>query len=264
MLKGFSLSAARSDVAIKSNYHTHNYLCGHAGGSVADYVREAVANGMDAIGISDHCLPPINTYDPYISPKSMETKYLPQFDEAERIYGGKIRIFRGAEIEYFSGFDGYYRRLTDKLDYLVLGQHLYKCGNTVLNSFIDGTDDKNVTAYFESVTEAIKSGFFSVIAHPDLIFYCRPRITPKMAEAFETTVVCAVSHGIALELNANGIRYHDFRYPTDMLIELCKKYDARVVVSSDAHDPKYLCDEYTRALYAYALDNGLNVVNKLF
>ena len=41
-------------IRILYNYHTHNYLCGHAAGTVCDYVREAVKNGMKSIGISDH------------------------------------------------------------------------------------------------------------------------------------------------------------------------------------------------------------------
>lgn len=32
-------------VRITYNYHTHNYLCGHAAGTVCDYVKEAIKNG---------------------------------------------------------------------------------------------------------------------------------------------------------------------------------------------------------------------------
>ena len=64
MLKDFSIPEDWEKIQLVSNYHTHNYLCGHAGGTVLDYVGEAVAHGMRIIGISDHCLPPIETYDP--------------------------------------------------------------------------------------------------------------------------------------------------------------------------------------------------------
>ena len=39
---------------MKSNYHTHNYRCNHAVGNVEEYVKEAISEGFDEIGISDH------------------------------------------------------------------------------------------------------------------------------------------------------------------------------------------------------------------
>ncbi|MCH5153785.1 MAG: histidinol-phosphatase [Clostridiales bacterium] len=263
MLKNFSIPDDLGDIKIKSNYHTHNYLCGHAGGTVSDYAKEAVRCGMSILGISDHCLPSVATYDPYISLRDIDKVYLPQFDEAKRQYGEQLRLLRGVEIEYFEGYPDYYKTLKSKLDYMVLGQHMYMRGGKLYNSFFEGTDDKNVSAYFDNVCKGIESGLFALVAHPDLIFYQRPKITPRMADAMERTVKLAAERKVALELNANGIRYHEFRYPTDLLVELCKKYNARVVVSSDAHNPRYLCDKYTLALYAYAKNAGLNVVDEI-
>lgn len=264
MLKDFSIPEDWEKIQVKSNYHAHNYLCGHAGGTVSDYAQEAVENGMRIIGISDHCLPPITTYDPYFSAYNIDEEYLPQFDEAEKLYGDKIKILRGVEVEYFEGYDDYYKLLKNKLDYMVLGQHLFMWGKQLYNSFIDGTDDKSVSAYIDNICAAIESGFFAMIAHPDLIFYQRPKMTRGMVYAMERAVKLAAKKEIPLELNANGIRrYHGFRYPTDELISLCKKYDAKVVVSSDAHSPDALCDKYMRALYAYAKNIGLNVVDEI-
>lgn len=263
MLKDFFIPEDWENIQLVSNYHTHNYLCGHAGGTVSDYVREALKNGMRIIGISDHCLPPRETYDPYFSAYNIGDEYLPQFGEAEQLYGDKIKILRGVEIEYFDGNADYYKRLTDKLDYMVLGQHMYAHKGQLYNSFVDGTDDKSVAAYFDSVCEAIESGLFAVIAHPDLIFYRLNKISQYMTDAMEQTVKLAAERKIPLELNANGMRYHRNKYPTQQLVDLCKKHNARVVVSSDAHSPDSLCDEYMRALYAYAKNNDLNVVDEI-
>lgn len=264
MLKGFSLDASVPDGTIKSNYHTHNYLCGHAVGTVSDYARAAAENGMQILGISDHCIPAIYTYDPYMTAKSMETDYLPQFDEAKKLYGDKIRILKGVETEYFSGHDDFYKSLKSKLDYMVLGQHLFEQDGEIKNSFFDGNCDGNIIAYFDSVIAAIESGLFDIIAHIDVIFYQCGDISKKAFCGFERAVKSASENGVALELNANGIRYHGFKYPTDALVTLCKKYGSRVVVSSDAHDPRFLCDKYTRALYAYAIENGLNLITDIF
>lgn len=263
MLKDFIIPSDWQKVKLISNYHTHNYLCGHAGGTVTDYARVAVEHGMRILGISDHCLPPFDTYDPYFNAHNIDREYLPQFDEAEKLYGDKIRILRGVEIEYFEGYLEYYRLLADKLDYMVLGQHLFMWGGQIYNSFVDGTDDRSVAAYFDNVCAGIESELFAIVAHPDLIFYRLPNITRGMYDAMERAVKLATERNVAIELNSNGKRYHAFRYPTNELVELCKKYNARVVVSSDAHDPKYLCDKHTCAMYVYAKNMGLNVVDDI-
>lgn len=279
MLKDFDeISKAERDVVrIISNYHTHNYLCGHAVGTACDYVKEAVEHGLETLGISDHCVPceyagpyvaprvPSGYFgSPYITPQTLQTLYLPQIAEAKAKYGDKIRILTAVEIEYFPGNDDYYRDLLKSLDYLVLGQHeFYDAAGERHDSFYDGSTEKNILAYCDSVVDGLKTGMFAVLAHPDVILYRRPQITERVKKAFDKMIHAAVKHGVAVELNANGIRSHAFRYPTDLVVELCKKYNAPVVVSSDCHVPQYLCDEYMKALYAYAVKNKLNVVNTI-
>lgn len=264
MLKDYDKYSANADkVKIKSNFHTHNYLCGHAGGTVGDYVAAAVKNGMRVIGISDHCVPPLDNGEPYITLDTLGDRYLPQFDEAQAMYGDKIKILSAVEIEYFAGHDAYYRKLLGSLDYLVLGQHEFLHGRERKSPYWGDISEDDVVTYCDGLVDGVRSGFFSVLAHPDLILYNRPPVTARIRDALERVVVAAKSSGVAVELNANGIRSHAFRYPTDVLVELCKKHDAPVTVSSDAHSPDILCDRYMRGLYAYALAKGLNVTETI-
>lgn len=265
MLTGFNEATSDyANIKIKSNYHTHNYLCGHAGGTVCEFVEKAVLYGLEVIGISDHCASPLGTVEPYVTPDTLHALYLPQFDEARRLYSDDIEILSAVEIEYFPNHDEYYSKLLKNLDYLVMGQHEYLLDDgTLRNSFGGGVDEENVIAYCENVKLGLKSKKFALLAHPDLIFYRKPVVTKKIAAAFESLVKTAVDNGVALELNANGIRNHDFRYPTDLLISLCKKYAARVVVSSDSHSPNELVDECLFRLYAYAKAMRLNLVDRI-
>lgn len=254
-------SADIKDVKPRSNFHAHNYLCGHASGNVSDYAEEAVKNGLEIIGISDHCMPPVNTGDNYITPSEIRTQYLPQFEEAEARFGDKIKIFAGAEIEYFSGNDLYYEKLLKDLNYLVLGQHMYFCGERLRCSFYDGVDDANISAYCKQAVKGLRTGYFSLFAHPDVIFCGAKRIGENTINAFENLVTEAVRADVPLELNANGVRHNGFHYPSDLLVELCKKHNAKVIISSDCHRPSELCDEYVLKLYAYAKKHDLNVVD---
>ncbi len=73
----------------------------------------------------------------------------------------------------------------------------------------------------------------------------------------------AVGCGMITELNSNGIRNAQFKYPTDLLVDACIKYNARVVVSADCHIPAELGDEHVTELYAYAKARGLNVIDEI-
>lgn len=251
------------DIKPKSNFHTHNYLCGHAEGNVSDYVAEAVKNGLEIIGISDHCAPSVGTKEPYLHEGTIKSKYLPQFEEAEKLYGDKIKILSGVEVDYFPNNDAYYKNLLGYLDYLLLGQHEYLLNGVRKCSFFDGVDEENIIAYFEQVKQGLRTELFSVLAHPDLIFYNVPQPTEKMINAFDSVVAEAKHSDIPLELNANGIRSHEFRYPTDLLVTLCKRHNAKVIISSDCHHPSELCDENVLKLYAYGRKYNLNIIKNI-
>ena len=36
------------------DYHTHNERCGHATGTIENYILEAIDKNLDEIGITDH------------------------------------------------------------------------------------------------------------------------------------------------------------------------------------------------------------------
>ena len=64
---------------IKDNFHTHIYLCKHAVGNTAQYVKKAVNLGYESIGISDHG-PILDHYHEKFYSRRMN------FDEYHNIY----------------------------------------------------------------------------------------------------------------------------------------------------------------------------------
>lgn len=251
------------DIQVVSNFHTHNYLCGHAEGNVCDYVKQAVLHNYKIIGISDHFASHCDKYSPYITFDTLNTQYLTQFDKAYKLFGNKIRILKSAEVAYYEGADDYYRKLCQSLDYLILGQHGYMLNGANKNSFWNGIDEENIIAYCNHSVKSLKTGLFTIFAHPDVIFMSNPKITPKIIDAFDNMINVAVQCGVIVELNANGIRNANFTYPTDLLISTCLKHNARVIVSSDCHNPDELCDRFVLKLYAYAKHIGLNLTDDI-
>ena len=80
---------------MKTNFHTHNYRCGHAVGNVEDYVKVAIDEGYYELGISDHA--PVPSY--YEDRMKMEElgEYLLEIGEAQKKYEDKIKIYNIAE-----------------------------------------------------------------------------------------------------------------------------------------------------------------------
>lgn len=253
---------AAEKVRLAYNYHTHTYLCGHAVGTVSDYVKEAVRNRLCSIGISDHFAhPALRT--PYMDLAALKSEYLPQFSAAEAEYGGKINIYRGLEIEYFAGYDELYERLLQSVDYLILGEHDFMQDGKIRCAFL--IDDKDgVTAYFDRLIEGVKTGYFSILAHPDVIFSHGFKPDAETLEKFEDVIKCCMDYGVKAEINGQGARGNGFGYPTDYLLEICQKLNAPVVVSADSHRPEALCDTYTKKLYCVARDMGLNIAEDGF
>lgn len=262
MLKNFDKTNTEN-VRVVSNFHTHNYLCGHAGGTVTDYAREAIKHGYKVLGVSDHFASHCDRNPVYITWNNIETDYFTQFDEAEKLFGDKITLLKSVEVAYYEGADDYYRRLQDKLDYVILGQHGYMLDGKRQNSFFNGTDEKNIIAYCRHSIKSLQTRLFTVFAHPDVIFFSNPMIAKSVVRSFDEMIKTAVELDVIVELNANGIRNAGFSYPTDLLTNACLKHNAKVIISSDCHSPNELHDEYVARLYAYAKKMGLNVLDDI-
>ena len=161
---------------MRSNYHTHTYRCNHATGTIEDYVKEAIKANIDEIGISDHLPHPGKNIDNYhrMAYEDLED-YFGKIEEAIEKYGDKISIKRSIECEYFPDFGWLYEELKEKYkaDYLALGVHFFPYkGEWVYVGTIELTPEI-LMIYADFVVEAIKSGYFSYLAHPDLFGTCR-------------------------------------------------------------------------------------------
>ena len=97
---------------MKTNYHTHNFRCNHAIGNVEDYIKIAIEEGFDEIGISDHLPHPGKNIDNESRMTYEEIpEYFAEIDEAIKKYGDKISIKKGIEGEYFEDFKWFYEEL---------------------------------------------------------------------------------------------------------------------------------------------------------
>jgi len=249
------------------------YLCRHAIGTVEDYVKSAIANGLTVLGMSDHG-PFEELKDRSIRMRPNEFPiYLSECDEAIRKYSDRIKIYKGLEIEYFQGHEAHYAKLLSQLDYLALGQHYIPStiGLNGLKSVYTLSKPEDLLIYASTLEQAIASGHFKFVCHPDLMLFGYGAFDEYAKQCSIRIIEAAVKYDVPLEINANGIRRGMFRspegiryiYPRQEFWELVKAYQGKVIISSDAHDPSQIFDKAIPEAYEFAARLGIEVAEAI-
>jgi len=242
----------------KTNYHTHHELCRHAVGTAEDYIKEALKWGYIEIGFSDHA-PSDVIEDPHpnVRMKNEELSiYISDVKKQAKKYKDKLSILTGLETEYLDPNPKYYEGLLKQVDYLILGQHYVikenkrKTGQYFKSSF-GLTKGDELIQYANSIVAAMKTNYFSFIAHPDLYMCGYHSFDEKAEEAAHIITDAALKYDVPLEFNANGFRRGIIKtddgehhpYPRLEFWEIVKSKNCRVILSSDCHEPKLLNDD---------------------
>lgn len=245
-------------------YHTHTKRCGHAEGEDEEYVIEAINLGLKALGFSDHVMlpgiPPRTSRGPY----ELLDDYLDSINSLKEKYKDKIEIKVGFEAEYSKRFEEYYRYLykEKKIDYLILGQH-FNFDNTDTPTYIRELrgDKEKVNSYVNHIRDAINSGLFQCIAHPDIYVCMFEHWNKDCEDAAREICKMASKARIPLEINCQlNIAYKKYpgkvRYPIDEFWKVASEYDVDVVIAYDAHRP---IDFRENIDYAYELAKKYNL-----
>lgn len=257
-----------------SNYHSHTYLCGHAGGEPIDYVKEAVKHNFKEIGISEHApMANLRNKNSRLKEEDYQT-YHKLLDEAKEFATkNNINFYKGMEIEYFPHIKVYDSYLKE-VDYLILGQHyIIKDGKYKSTFGLSSLED--VKIYAKTVVKGLKSNYFNMLCHPDLCFFNIESPTNEMYEELRDVIKTAKELNIPLELNANGIRrskyednnpsldYSKFKYPREKFFEMAKEEGAEVIITGDSHSVDALNDWAIKEAYKFSSKLDLKLINRL-
>ncbi len=270
---------------IKTNYHTHIYLCRHAVGDVEDYVKRAIELGYSKLGISDHCPFPESLvkaiYSRRMTLEQYEDIYLPSLDAAIAKYSNQIKIYKALEAEYLEEMKEMYPNLLKELDYLILGQHYFKYHGKFISVYSQLSSEM-VRAYADSLCEAMESGYFKILAHPDLFCWGYPFWDDICVEVTNKIIATAIKNNIILEINVNGIRNcehsfrytthptknskkdeHHYAYPNYEFFKIVSESSALVMINDDAHDPNHLHDQFTLQAIEFAEQLNIKVIESI-
>lgn len=236
-------------MAYRTDYHIHTTFSD--GRSLPeDYVGAAIAAGLSEIGFSEHLtlfmppqgwnMDPANTgkYTEHISNLGKNTS--------------AIKIRTGLEVDFFPGREEETRAILNSipLDYIIGSVHYQ--GNVTVDlgpEYYEGKDiDRLYEIYFETVTAAVSSGLFDIIAHCDLIriFGYKPVSDPE--PFYRKLARTMKKHDVVFEINTNGRNkpLGDF-YPDRKYLHIFREENVAVCVNSDAHMPSRVGQHFDEA-----------------
>jgi histidinol-phosphatase (PHP family) len=229
------------------DYHTHNYRCGHAVGTLEEYVQSAISQGLMQIGLSDH-MPLVNISQEEHPDIAMPMDELPRYVEEclqlKEKYKGTIDVRVGLEGDYVEGCE-------EQIESIVRGYPWdYVIGSVHFLGAWDVTDFRQVhnwqgrrvvdayEQYYDAIQKAAATGFYDYIGHIDAIKrFARP--PEEDVTALEEAALQAVKrHDLAFELNVAGIHAPcKEAYPSMRMLERARALEIPVTYGSDAHHP---------------------------
>ncbi len=190
--------------------HTHTIASGHAYNTLYEMAKSASEKGLSLLGCSDHGPKmPGGAHEFYF----INFKVIPR-----KLFG--INILMGAELNILdhTGRVDLRKGLLEKIDYSIASLH-EPC-------FKSGTAAENTNAYLG----AIKNPLINIIGHPD---------DGRFPVDYDTLVSAAAEHHTLLEVNSSSLHplnpRKNARENYRIMLELCKRYRASIIIDSDAH-----------------------------
>ncbi|MBO4687918.1 MAG: histidinol-phosphatase [Clostridiales bacterium] len=248
-----------------ANYHTHTRRCNHATGTEREYIENAIAQGFQVLGFSDHVPQPYPAG--FRSGIRMDMREIPDYTETlvklRDEYKDQIQILIGYEVEYSKRF---FPKLLEELrkyplDYMILGQHfaVNEVDGFYVGSPIFGEDQ--LQSYVETTIEGMETGLFTYLAHPDLVYYMGG--DEVYLRHMRRIVRKSIELSIPLEVNMYG--FLDGRhYPCDRFFRMASEMGAKFVLGCDAHQPRMVRqpDDPRLQLFLkkYGIDCGDNIL----
>ena len=182
-------------------------------------------------------------------------KYLGLVEEARREYP-QLPIRLGLECDFIPGRESWVKELAQKaeFDYLIGAVHYITPDWDVDNPLkLDRWKQQPVeevwTRYFKAITQAVQSGLFDFLAHPDLVKKFGHIPAGDLRPYYREALDAMEASGMAMEVSTAGLRKEVGEiYPSTQFLQEAFRRRIPVLISSDSHTPVEVGHEFQRAL----------------
>lgn len=231
------------------NFHTHTSRCKHAHDTDEAYVTTAIEAGYTVLGFADHA--PWPYPNGFTSAVRMDKAQLPDYVASIKAlrqkYTGQIEVQLGLECEYYPQYLPWLMEQKERygLDYLILGNHFARPDEQNCHYSFTSRPEQ-IKDYVKSSIEAMETGLFSYLAHPDVVLASYPVFDKVCADACRELCKAAFALNFPLEYNLLGMAYHDegryvgLGYPCQQFWEVAAEYNPKTILGVDAHHACHL------------------------
>ena len=238
---------------IVSDFHSHHYRCGHAFGTMRDYIESALAYGATYFGVSDHG-PAYWLAGDHAKPGiQMALSEMPNYVAEARAlqaeYADRIALSVGVEADYIEGREEDLALLLASQDFdYVLGSVHY-CGADQKEEIVSifnrsrwerEQPEETFREYYRLIIKAAESGLFDILSHLTAIESYSPPLTKILRDELYPPVADAVaSSGCIVEINTSGYRKRggEEPFPNRTMLKLLIERGVPLTFSSDCHNP---------------------------
>jgi histidinol-phosphatase (PHP family) len=229
------------------SYHNHsNYSDGSS--TIDEIIKEAIKLNLDEVGISDHFhLPKKN--DALFS-CDMEIDKLDNYVKEVLSYKNlkKPKVKLALEVEFIEETLDDLKKIINNypFDYLIGSVH--SITNDIHLDQRDYFSFEILEKYWKKVKSLAESKFFNIMGHIDIYkkhgFKTKDNLDSLINEALNAIKEADMS----IELNTSGFFYKcTEQYPGIEILKKIKEKDISVLINADAHNPKNLIREFTKA-----------------
>lgn len=241
---------------MKFDLHTHHVRCGHANGTIEDYILAGIDAGLSVIGISDHSPYFFHQEDqPWPGIAMARSDFANYVNEVLRLkekYAGRIEVLLGMESDYFADHAEAYREAYKGVpfDYLIGSVHQVS-GVSIFNrnrwkNLDEAAHINEKRSYYELIKRSAQSGMFDILGHIDAMKGYYPAFSDIPAhEHIDDTLRTIAECGVSIEINTSGsTKDVGGWYPSDAILERALHFGVDVTFGSDAHIPSRVGDEW--------------------
>ena len=225
---------------MKVDLHNHTTLCNHAEGTVEAYVQEAIKQGIDVYGFSDHA--PMDFDPKYRMSFEQMATYKKWVMDAKVKYTDKIEVLFGYEVDYLPGHMDK-RILEADVDYLIGSVHFINEWGFNNPEFIGHYKHEDIDViwqkYFDLIEQMAKTKLFDIVGHIDLIKVFKYMPKRDIVEIATPALQAIKEADMVLEINVAGYRKPCAEpYPSPSLLKAAFELNIPITFSSDAHKPE--------------------------
>jgi histidinol-phosphatase (PHP family) len=248
-----------------SDYHLHLRPDGHdalaeqyyTDANVERYRAAADERGITELGVSEHVYRFEQVLDVWEHPFWVSYAH-DDLDAYCAFVREETDLRLGIEADFVPGAEDRMANLLQArdFDYVIGSVHFIREGAVDMDDYSVWDSGRSVEEiwrrYFQTISEAARSGLFDVLAHPDLVKVWgpeRPRPEGDLRRFYELAIDGIAESGIAVELSTAGLRKRVAElYPAPAFLQMCLEAGAPVALSSDAHRPEDVGADYDQAL----------------